>query len=52
MYAQKLLVHNRSQRQGAERLHTRVVDLLGIFVLAFEFESEVIRQMATFVVAS
>lgn len=52
MYAQKLLVHNRSQWQGAEGIHTRVVYSLGVFVFAFEFEGEIIREMATFVVAS
>jgi hypothetical protein len=52
MYAQKLLVHDRSQWQGAEGIHTRVVYHLGVFVLAFEFESEIVREMATFVIAS
>ena len=52
MYAEKLLVHDRGQWQRTECFHTCVVDLLRVFVLAFELEGEVIGQMATFMVPS
>lgn len=52
MYAEELLVHDCRQRQCAERLHTSVVYLFRIFVLALEFEGEVIGQMSTLVVTS
>ena len=50
--AQELLVHDSSQWQRAERFHARIVDLLRVFVLAFELESEVVGKVAAFVVAS
>lgn len=34
MDTEKLLVHNGSQRKGAERLHARIVDALGVLALA------------------
>lgn len=52
MYAEKLLVHDSSQGQRAERVHACVVYSLGVLVLAFELECEVVGQMATFVIAS
>ena len=52
VYAKELLVHDGSQGQGAEGLHTRLVYLLGILVLAFEFEGEVVCQMPAFMVSS
>jgi hypothetical protein len=32
--AEELLVHDRSEGEGAERVHAGVVDLFGVFVLA------------------
>lgn len=52
MYAEKLLVHDRGQWQGAKRVHASIVDLLGILMLALEFKREVIGQVATFMVAA
>jgi hypothetical protein len=52
VYAQELLVHDRSQRQCAERVHAGLVDGLGVLVLAFELECEVISQMSAFVVSA
>jgi len=48
---QELLVHDRSQRECAKRLHARFVDLLGILVLAFELEREVVGQMPALVIS-
>ena len=50
MYAEKLFVHDRGQRQGAEGLQARLVHALRILVLAFEFEREIVGQMATLVI--
>lgn len=50
--AKELLIHNRCQGQGAEGFHTGFVDSLRIFVLAFEFEGKVVRQMSALVVTS
>ena len=50
MNAEELLVHNGSKRERTERLHAGVIDSLGIFVLAFELEGEVVGQMAAFMV--
>ena len=52
MYAEKLLVHDGSQRQGAKGLHTGFVNLLRVLVLAFEFEGEIVRQMPAFMISS
>lgn len=52
MNAQELLVHYSGQRQGTERLHASLVDSLGVFVLAFELEGEVISQMPAFMVSA
>lgn len=49
---QELLVHDRRQRQRAERFDARLVDPLAILVLALQLESEVVRQMATLVVTA
>jgi DNA recombination-dependent growth factor C len=49
---QKLLVHNRSQRKGAESVHASFVDSLGVLVLALELESEVISQMTALVISA
>lgn len=50
--AKKLLVHNSRERKGTERIHAGLVDSLGVFVLAFKLEGEVVGQVATFVVSS
>lgn len=50
MDTQELLVHNRGQGQGAERLHAGVVDRLRVLVFAFQLEREVVGQVAAFVV--
>jgi len=52
MDAQKLLVHDGSQRKSAERLHTRLVDSFGVLVLALELEGEVVCQMSALVIAT
>jgi hypothetical protein len=50
--AEELLVHDCGQGKTAERLHAGIVDGLGVLVLAFELEGEVIGQVATLVVSS
>ena len=52
MYAQELFVHHSRQRQGAERIHTSVIDIKTVFVLALALEGEVIGKMAAFVITS
>jgi CBS-domain-containing membrane protein len=52
VYAQELLVHNRSQRQCAERVHAGFVNRLRVLVLTLQLECEVISQMPTFVVST
>jgi hypothetical protein len=52
VYAQELLVHDRSQRQCAERVHACFVDCLRVLVFALELECEVIGQMPAFVVST
>lgn len=52
VYAQELLVHDGSQGQGAERLHASLVHGLGVLVLAFQLEGEVVGEMATLVIAA
>lgn len=49
---EELLVHDRRQRQRAERFDAGLVDLLVVFMLAFEFKGEIIRKMSTLVVAT
>lgn len=50
--AEKLFVHDRSQRQRTERIHTSFVNLLRVFVLALQLESEIVCQMPTLMVAT
>ena len=50
MYAEELFVHDCGKREGAEGLEARLVDALGILVLTFELECEVVGQMAALVV--
>ena len=52
MYTQKLLIHNCGQRKCAEGIHASFVYALGVFVLAFELEGEVVCQMPALVVSS
>lgn len=52
MYTEELFVHDGGQRQGTEGLHACFIDLLRVFVLALEFEGEIIRQMPAFMVPS
>jgi hypothetical protein len=40
--AEKLLVHDRCQRKRAERFHAGLVDIVTVFVLALQLESEVV----------
>lgn len=52
MYTQELFVHDRRQRQRAERLNAGLVDTLAVFMLAFQLEGKVVREMSAFMVAS
>lgn len=52
MYTQELLVHHCRQRQCTKRIHASIINLLGVFVFAFQLEGEVIREMSAFVVSS
>ena len=52
MDAEELLVHDSGQRQRTERLDAGFIDRLGVLVLTFELECEVVGQVTTFVVAS
>ncbi len=38
MDAEELLVHDGSQRQSAERLHARIVDMVGVFAFAWALD--------------
>ncbi len=49
--AQKLLVHDGCKGKRTERVHARFVDRLGILVLAFELEREIVRQVSTLMVS-
>lgn len=49
---EELLVHDRRQRQRTEGFYTSLVDLLAVFVLAFELEGEIICEMPALVVPS
>lgn len=52
VYTQELLVHDSGEGKRAESVHAGFVDSLGVLVLAFELEGEVVGQMATFVVTT
>jgi hypothetical protein len=52
MNAQELLVHNSGQGKVAERIHACVINPFRVFVLAFELEGEVIRQVPALVIPS
>jgi hypothetical protein len=48
--AEKLLIHDSSQRQTAERFHASLVHFFRILVLAFQFEGEVVGQVPAFMI--
>ena len=52
VYAEELLVHDRSKGESAERIHARLVYSLRVFMLAFELEGEVVGQMPALVVSA
>lgn len=52
MNAEELLVHDSGERKSAEGLHAGLVHDLGVLVLAFELEGEVVSQVATLVISS
>ena len=52
VYTQELLVHDSGKRKRAEGVHAGLVDSLGVLVLAFKLECEVVGQMATFVITA
>src|SRR5262245_1952497 len=52
VYAQELLVHDSGQRQRTEGIHAGIIDSLGVLVLAFQLESEVVGQMPALVVSA
>jgi len=52
MDTEELFVHDGSQGQGAERIHTRIIDPFRVFMLALKLEGEIVCEMATFVVSS
>lgn len=49
---EELLVHDRRQRQSAERFNARLIDPLAILVLALQLESKVVRQVTALVVTA
>lgn len=52
MDTEELLVHDRRERQGAERLHAGIVDLFRILVFTLQLEGEIVRQMAALMVSA
>jgi hypothetical protein len=52
MYAQELLVQDRREGQGTERLDARLIHALGVLVLTFRLEREVVSQMPALVVSA
>lgn len=52
MYTQELFVHDCCKGKRTKRVHASFVDRFGIFMLAFELEREIIRQMSAFMVSS
>jgi hypothetical protein len=52
MDAQKLFVHDRGERQRAERLEARLIYAFGVLVLALDLECEVIGQVPALVVSA
>lgn len=52
MHAEELFVHDRDQRKSVKSVHALVVNFLVVLDDAFLAESEMLSQMATFVIAS
>jgi hypothetical protein len=52
VYAQELLVQDRRKGQGTERLEACLVHALGVLVLAFGLEREVVGQVPALVVSA
>ena len=52
MDTQELLVHDCSKWQATESFHAGIVHFLGVFVLAFELEGEIVGKMSALVIAS
>jgi len=52
VYTQELLVHDGSEWERTEGIHAGFVDGLGVLVLAFQLECEVVGQMTAFVVTA
>ncbi len=50
MYAQELFVHDRGEGKSAKGLNARLVYALGVLVLAFELECEVLGQTSALVI--
>jgi len=50
VYAREWFVHYRGEQQGAEGLDARLVDALGVLVLALELKREVVNQTPILVV--
>jgi hypothetical protein len=50
VYACEWFIHDRGKRQGAEGLDARLVDELGVLVLAFELEREVVNPTPVLVI--
>jgi hypothetical protein len=48
--AKELLVQDGSQRESAERHHASIVNLLRIFMQAFQLEREEVCQVSAFVI--
>lgn len=52
MNAKKLFVQDGSEGKGAERLHASIINVLGVFMFALQFECEEVRQKSAFMIAS
>lgn len=52
MYTEKLLVHDRCEREGAERLHASIIHTLGVLMFTFNFEGEVFGQTTALVIST
>ena len=50
MYAQELLIHDSSQWQCAEGLHTCFINVFGVFVLALKLKGKVVSQVSAFMI--
>jgi hypothetical protein len=50
--AKELLVHDGGKWETAKGLYTRFIHLLGVLVLAFQLEGEIVGQMPAFVISA